>query len=220
MPHRYLRTATAAALITGALASGAFATTKGLNQIVTPDVQPTGQFSISYQQQDPQIGNQNQVQLELGVCKEFEIAYFHGFSPPFEVLNAEVGLVDKRPWLLSTGFLGWTSNGTAAQPFLEGGYYEGKIELVAGAVDADIQNVDGTGLMRQDQAVLGAAYQATPRLLVQTDYQAGSGNSSTIGFTYAVTPAVTVNPAIYVTNSSPHNVLGYAVVTWNLTAWK
>jgi len=35
-------------------AAPAFATTRGLNQIVTPDVQPLGILLVSFQQQGPQ----------------------------------------------------------------------------------------------------------------------------------------------------------------------
>jgi hypothetical protein len=217
---RRLQRTLAAAVLALVPASSAFATTKGLNQIVTPDVQPTGQLSISYQYQDPQIGNQNEIQAELGVSKEFEVALFQGFSPPQEIFNAELGIVDKRPWLLSTGFTGWTSSGVGPQPFLEGGYYKGKEELILGAVDSEVSNDSGSGLHRELQSILGVAYQIGPRLQGQIDYQAGAGNSSTVGVTYAVTPTLSFNPAIYVSNAAPHNVLGYAVLSWSIQAWK
>src|SRR6266513_2753543 len=43
-----------------------FATTKGLSQIVTPDLEPEGDFSLSFQIQDKRIANPYQLQGELG----------------------------------------------------------------------------------------------------------------------------------------------------------
>jgi hypothetical protein len=40
-----------------AAAHSSFATTKGLNQIVTPDLQPEGEFSLGLQIQDKRIAN-------------------------------------------------------------------------------------------------------------------------------------------------------------------
>ena len=41
-----------------------------------------------------------------------------------------------------------------------------------------------------------------------------------MGVTYNFTPEFSINPAIYYTNSRPHHLLGYVVLTWNLTCWK
>ena len=54
---------------------------------------------------------------------------------------------------------------------------------------------------------------------MQVDFQSGSGNSSTIGFTWNITKDFQVNPAIYVTNDSPHEVLGYVVFTYTFHLW-
>lgn len=199
------------------------ATTKGLNQIVTPDIQPAGVLSISAQQEDPTIGNRYQIQLEQGLTPQFELAYFQGFSPDQEVLNAELGLVQKTPYLLSTGFLGWSSNGIAPQPFLEAGYYKGNWETMAGVIRAESQAPAVGGTMRLQwatEAITGAAYRVSPRLLLQVDYQSGSQNFATAGFTYAVTPTLSFNPAIYVSNSTPRKGYGYAVLTWNVQIFK
>src|ERR1700732_1597616 len=59
----------------------AFATTKGLSQIVTPDIQPLGDLSLSFQWQSEQIGSPYQVQAELGLTKFFEVAVFEGIKP-------------------------------------------------------------------------------------------------------------------------------------------
>ncbi len=200
----------------------AFATTKGLNQIVTPDIQPDGQLSISFQQQDPTIGNRNEFQAEQGLTKNFEIAVFQGTSPSEQIFNTELGLVANGPWLLSTGFLNWLTKGSAPQPFLEGGFYEGAAELIAGAIQVPVQE-QGVGLSvrntHQTQSLLGAAYHVSSHLLVQVDYQAGSGNYSTAGFTYSITPSLNFNPAIYVSNASPRKGYAYAVLTWSIQAF-
>ena len=70
------------------------------------------------------------------------------------------------------------------------------------------------------QPLAGIGYQVTPRLLVATDYQQGAGNFATLGVTYALTPRLSVNPALYITNASPHHAYPYVVLTWNVPAWK
>ncbi len=45
----------------------ALATTKGLNQIVTPDVQSVGVLSVSVQQVDPNIADRCEGQSEIGL---------------------------------------------------------------------------------------------------------------------------------------------------------
>jgi len=199
-----------AAAILLAAAASASATTKGLNQIVTPDVQPVGQLSLSYQQQDPFIGNPSQVQYELGFTPRFEVALLAGLDPGAQVLETELGVIQKAPYLLSTGFLNWSTRGSAPQPYLEGGYYFKRHELMAGAIRVG----------NQTETILGYGYQAFPRLLLQLDYQSGNENSATAGFNYSITPALQLNPAIYISNSSPHAVHGYAVLTWNVQLFK
>ena len=193
-----------------AAAPPALATTKGLNQIVTPDIQPVGQLSLSYQQQDQYIGNPAQFQEELGITRNFEIATFQGLAPGQQVLNAELALVQHLPYLLSTGFGNWNTRGSAPQPFIEAGYYLSRNKWMAGM--ARVGN--------QTETILGWGYQAHPRALVQIDYQSGPGNSATAGFTYSITPALQVNPAIYYANDAPHHLHPYVVLTWNLQLFK
>ena len=81
------------------------ATTKGLNQIVTPDVQPQGDLSLSFQWQGQEIANPYEFQAELGLTKWFEVAIFQGLKPQETIFGCEVGLVQKDPWLLTTGFV-------------------------------------------------------------------------------------------------------------------
>lgn len=193
-----------------AFALPAVATTKGFNQIVTPDIQPEGVLSLSLQAQHPQIGNRLEVQSELGVTKNFEVALFQGFSPNRQILGAELGLIQHGPYLLSTGFVNKYFQGGRAQPFIEGGYYTKRSKFVGGAI-----HVPG-----QTQALLGYAYTVNPKLALSTDYQSGSGNSKTVGFTYNFTPKISLNPALYVTNDRPHHVYGYAVLTFNIEVFK
>ncbi|MBV9849063.1 MAG: hypothetical protein JO250_05165 [Armatimonadetes bacterium] len=211
-----------AALALSLLCRPAGATTKGLNQIVTPDIQPKGVLSLSFQQQDPNIGNRYQVQLELGITQRFEMALFEGFSPQETFLNAEYGLVQQKHFLLSTGFANYTSMGSSPQPYLEAGYLRGNTTLMAGAAYVIVQSMGVGGSVRdyhQTQAILGAAYRAHPRLLLQLDYQGGSGNFATAGFTYNITPQLQFNPAVYVANATGHAVYGYAVLTWNIQSF-
>ena len=187
----------------------ASATTKGLNQIVTPDVQPYGQFSVSLQDQGAQIGDPYEVQLELGITHNFEAAYFQGFVPGEEILGVEYGIVAKGPWLLSTGVTGISPRGSTSFPFIEGGYYEGQSHIIAG--------VGRT--LNQTQTILGYAYILNSRLTLQADYQSGDANSLTGGFTYALTPSLSFNPSLYLNNGSGNDVYGYAVLTYTFKAY-
>ena len=54
---------------------------------------------------------------------------------------------------------------------------------------------------------------------VQVDFQSGSDNSSTIGFVWSINDDIQVNPAIYVTNDSPHEVAGYVSFTYTFHLW-
>jgi len=199
--------------------SPSFATTKGLNQIVTPDIQPQGALSVSYQQQDPNIANPSELQFELGITKRFEAALFQGLKPGEDILNVEYGIIQDKQFLLSTGFAGYSSRYPHPTPYVEAGYQTGNAYFMAGIEQSQIVSGGVTGPtynQQQTQAILGAAYHATPRLLVQVDYQAGEANSLTGGFTYTITPTLTFNPAIYYSNSEPHNIYGYSVLSWNI----
>lgn len=204
------------------LGTSAGATTKGLNQIVTPDVQPDGVLSVSLQQTDPNITNRYEAQLELGLTDRFEIAAFQGFSPDEQILNAEYGIIQGKEFLLSTGFANYSTKGVAPQTYLEAGYQHGRSYAMAGAIQVVVQETGGEnagGYQHQTQSIFGYAYHVNPRLLLQLDYQSGQANSATAGFTYSITPTLQFNPSVYIANSSRHNALGYAVLTWNITAW-
>ena len=88
--------------------SSSFATTKGLSQIVTPDLQGEGDLSLSLQIQDKRIANPYQLQAELGLTKWAEVAVFRGFQPDEWILGTEIGLLTKEPFLLSVGFVNWS----------------------------------------------------------------------------------------------------------------
>src|SRR5206468_9078812 len=76
-----------------------FATTKGLSQIVTPDLEPAGDFSLSFQIQDKRIANPYQLQAELGLTDWGEVAVFRGFQPDEWIFGTEIGLLRKEPFL-------------------------------------------------------------------------------------------------------------------------
>lgn len=196
------------AVCLAALHAPAWATALGLNQISTPDIQPLGVLAISGQFEHEALGNPQQLQLEIGLTRSFEVALFQGFSPFKPVFNAEYALVDTKPWLVSAGLLG-TENATRYQPFLESGYYVGK-----GAVIAGIQRQEGNYV-----GVYGAYYQVTPWARIQTDYVSGHSSFATVGCTFTISPTVTFNPALYVSNSSPHKAFGYGVVSWQVKVW-
>src|SRR5213596_1965731 len=69
-----------------------FATTKGLSQIVTPDLEPEGDFSLSFQFQDKRIANPYQLQGELGLTQWTEVAVLRGFQPVEWIFVTEIGV--------------------------------------------------------------------------------------------------------------------------------
>ena len=187
------------------------ATTKGLSQIVTPELQAPGDLSLSFQAQDEQIANPYQLQFELGLTKWAEVAIFRGFKPDELIFGTEFGLIQKQPYLLSIGFVNWSPHSHVdPQPYIEAGYYTEHHKLIAGAIRVDYRT----------EAILGYAYDFNDRWRAQVDFQSGSGNSLTFGFTWNITPNFQTNPAIYITNDSPHRVLGYVVFTYTFHLWK
>jgi hypothetical protein len=188
----------------------AYATTKGLNQIVTPDLQSQGDASVSAQFQSERIGNPYEAQLEIGLLKWAEIAVFKGFKPNEVIFGTELGLIQREPWLLSIGAINWSPHsGVDPQPFIEAGYYTEHNKFILGAIHAGPRN----------EAILGWAYDFNETWRAQFDFQSGSGNSVTAGFTCNLTRDFQFNPAIYVTNDSPHHVLGYIVFTYTFHLW-
>src|SRR5205807_4044185 len=183
-----LRTGLIVAVALLAPAAPALATTKGYNQIVTPDLQPLGVLSLSFQEQHPAIGNQTELQYELGITQRFEIAVFQAFSPPDNTVSFEYGLVQKKHFLLSAGMLNFLSGSARRASFLEAGYPNRRAVFVIGLSRAQDHS----------QPLGGIGYQLTPRLLLASDYQQGTDNFATIGITYALTPRLSMNPALYI----------------------
>jgi hypothetical protein len=173
-------------------------------------LQPEGDLSTSFQLQDQKIGNPYQLQAELGLTQWAEVAVFKGFQPNELIFSTELGLLTKEPYLLSIGFVNWSPHSHVdPQPFIEAGYWGEHNKFTVGAAHVDYRN----------EAIVGYAYDFNSTWRVQVDWQSGSGNASTIGFTCNVTRDFQFNPAIYVTNDSPHEVLGYIVFTYTFRLW-
>ncbi len=207
-----IRSLTIIVIITVVLfaASSSFATTKGLSQIVTPELQPEGNLSLSLQIQDKRIANPYELQAEMGLTKWAEVAVFRGFQPDDWIFATEIGLLTKEPYLLSVGFINWSPHlNVDPQPFIEAGYYTEHHKVIAGALHAGYKN----------EAILGYAYDFNDRWRVQVDWVSGSENSSTIGFTCNVTPDFQFNPALYVNNGPNHDLFGYIVFTYTFHLW-
>jgi hypothetical protein len=186
------------------------ATTKGLSQIVTPDLQSEGDLSLSFQAQSMRIANPYELQSELGLTKWAEVAVFKGFKPNELIFGTEFGLIQKEPYLLSAGFVNWSPHSHVdPQPYLEAGYWSEHQKFIVGAIHVDYRN----------EAILGYAYDFNKKWRAQVDFQSGSGNSSTIGVTWNITEDFQMNPAIYVTNDRPHDILGYVVFTYTFHLW-
>jgi hypothetical protein len=188
----------------------ALATTKGLSQIVTPDLQDEGDLSTSLQIQDKRIANPYELQAELGLTKWAEVAVFRGFQPDDWILAAELGILRTEPYLLSVGFINWSPHlDVDPQPYIEAGYYGEHNKGMIGAIHAGYKN----------ELILGYAYDFNKQWRVQVDFQSGKENSSTIGFTWNITPDFQVNPAIYFANYHPERIMGYVVFTYTFHLW-
>src|SRR6266404_7049048 len=191
--------------------SESLATTKGLSQIVTPELQDEGDLSLSLQIQDKRIANPYELQAELGVTKWAEVAVFRGFDPDDWILATEIGIFRTEPWLLSVGFVNWSPHlDVDPQPYIEAGYYTERHKFIVGAIHAGYKN----------EAILGYAYDFNKTWRVQVDWQSGKENSSTIGFTYNLTRDFQFNPAIYFSNDDPSRIFGYIVFTYTWHLWQ
>jgi hypothetical protein len=186
------------------------ATTKGLSQIVTPDLQGPGELSLSFQAQSDRIANPYELQAEMGLTNWAEVAVFRGLKPDDWIFGTEFGILTKEPFLLSAGFVNWSPHSHVdPQPYIEAGYYTEHHKFIVGAIHVDYRN----------QAILGYAYDFNKTWRAQVDFQSGSGNSATVGFTCNLTHNLQMNPALYVTNDSPHRLLGYVVFTYTFHLW-
>ncbi len=186
------------------------ATTKGLSQIVTPELQDEGDLSTSLQIQDKRIANPYELQFELGLTKWAEAAVFRGFDPDDWIFSTEFGLLTKEPYLLSAGFINWSPHlDVDPQPYIEAGYYTEHNKFIVGGIHAGYKN----------EVILGYAYDFNKTWRVQVDFQSGKENSSTIGFTCNITRDLQFNPAIYFSNDDPKRIFGYIVFTYTWHLW-
>ena len=182
----------------------------GLNQIVTPDIQPVGVLAVSSQVENPALGDSQQFQLELGLTPRLEVAWFQGADPGVGFFDSEYNLFQQGPHLLTAGVTNWSTRGQPPQPLLEYGHYTDVNHFVVGAVYAN----------REAELLLGYRRQLSDKVQASADFQSGSSNSVTLGAVYNFTSSLSVNPAVYWTNSHPHHVYGFVVFTWNVTVWK
>src|ERR1700730_4462315 len=140
------------------------ATTKGLSQIVTPDLQPEGDLPLTKQIQDARIANPYELQAELGLTNWAEVAVFQGFKPNEEILASEFGIRTKEPYLLSIGFTNWSPRSNVdPQPYVEAGYYTEHHKFIVGAIYTGFKN----------EAILGYAYDFNKQFRAQVDFQSG-----------------------------------------------
>lgn len=186
----------------------AWATITGLNQIPTPDVQPVGLLSVGLQDENRAIQSPRQVQLELGLTDSFAIAVYQGASPVKTVLNAQVSLCRCERFLVSAGVLG-TDRSTTYLPFVEAGYDVGDAQFIAGVLRQDAGHV----------GFLGVSYEVNSRFSVIADYIGESSSFSSVGVVCQITPTLSFNPAIYISNTTLGRCHGYASLTWDVRVW-
>ena len=96
---RFITFTGALALSLGLTVLAARGTIVGLNQIVTPDIQPAGVLSLSAQAQHPAIGNSRQIQFELGLTPRCEVAWFQGLKPAEGFFSTELNRQPTESWL-------------------------------------------------------------------------------------------------------------------------
>jgi hypothetical protein len=151
------------------------------------------------------------VQLELGLFSWAQIAIFKGFKPNELIFNAEIGLSREEPWLLSIGMSNWSPHSHVdPQPFVIGGYYTRHDQFIAGA----------TRVGSRHEALLGWIHNFNETWRAQINFQSGSGNAISLGFTCNLTRDLELSPGIFITNDSPHQVLGYVLLTYTFPIWQ
>jgi len=197
------------ALLAALSPAPALATTKGLSQIVTPELQDEGTLSLSAQWQSKQIANPYELQAEAGLTRWLEVAVFPGLDPGEQIFGALAGLVHTGPYLLTTGFINWSSLGGRPQPLLEGGYYTEHDKFMGGPIVVD----------HHTQVMAGWAHDFNSTWRAQIDWHSGAANWWTLGFTHNVTPRFQYDPAVYFSNSDVNRRVGYVVFTYTFTLW-
>jgi len=154
-----------------------FATTKGLSQIVTPDSQPEGDLSLSFQIQDKRIANPYQLQAELGLTEWGEVAVFRDFAARRMDLGTEIGLLRKEPYLLSIGFINWSPHlDEDPQPFIEAGYWGEHHRVCVGAIHAGYKNESILGYAMI--SMRGGGYRSIGKGVLKTHRRSGSPATS------------------------------------------
>lgn len=191
-----------------ALFAPASASLLGLNQIVTPDIQPEGELSISVFGVNKAAGNELEMQIDLGLSPSCEISVSRSFVPGQTETAIQVGLASRGPFLLSVGT--WSAHrGIKSQPFILSGWREGKSYTVAG-----IQKEDSTY-----SGVFGTGYTLTPVVSLAVGWITGPGNYLTVGCDVNLSPSLSFNPALFIANDAPHQCYGYGALTWTVTVW-
>jgi hypothetical protein len=71
----------------------------------------------------------------------------------------------------------------------------------------------------KNEALLGYAYDFNKTWRAQVDFQSGSENSTTFGFTWNITNDFQMNPALYINNGPGHDLFGYVVFTYTFHLW-
>ena len=71
----------------------------------------------------------------------------------------------------------------------------------------------------RNEALLGWAHDFNHTWRFQLDYQSGSENYFTAGFTCNVTESFQFNPALFIANDRSHSIVGYIVFTYTVKLW-
>jgi hypothetical protein len=93
---------------------------------------------------------------------------------------------------------------------LFGGYYTEHNKFTIGAIRVESRT----------EAMLGWIHNFNDTWRAQIEFQSGSGNAVSLGFTCNLTRDLELSPGIYLTNDTPHHVLGYVYFTYTFPIWR
>jgi hypothetical protein len=139
-----------------------------------------------------------------------DIDITQGFKPKETSLGCELGLVHKGPWLLSTGFINWSTNGERPQPFLEAGYYSTHLKLIAGSIEVHNRFFE----------LVGLEYDFSEHWKLLVDYLSGKDNFTTAGLVWGVTDNFEIDTSIFFSNRNFRNLAGAVTFSYTFPLWR
>ena len=192
------------------LSCAAFADENGSSQIVTPQVLPAGVATVTFKGTESRFDRPWRLVTEAGVTDKITVGYTHRFAPKGDSLSVEAALFQYKNCQVSAGVLNWSLTHGRAQPFFEEGGSRGKLGWTLGGLYGS----------RRFEPLVGVSYPLGRRVTLLVDHQGGEENASTVGLNYAVSPTLSVKPAVYVSNCSDHHASAFLSLSWRTRLFK